>query len=63
MVERQTPGDEEKLRVLRALAAEGFDELDRGEGTVIESEQQLAEFIGRIGRRAAEEVERRAAGG
>jgi hypothetical protein len=40
------------------LADEAFDELDRGEAIVIEGEDALADFIGRIGRRAAQRVER-----
>jgi len=63
LLEQQTHEDEEKLKVLRSLATEAFDELDRGEGTVIESEQQLAEFIDRIDRRAVEHADRRRAGG
>jgi hypothetical protein len=44
---------EEKLASLRSLAKEGFDELDRGQGTILDDEQQLQEFISQIGRRAA----------
>jgi hypothetical protein len=50
--------DEERLMALRKLAAEAFDQLDRGEGIVIEGEEALADFIGRIGQRVAECVER-----
>ena len=45
------------------MAAESFNELDRGQGIVIDSREQLAEFIGHIGCRAAEVVEHPAAGG
>jgi hypothetical protein len=48
----------EKLAALRGLAAEAFDELDRGEAIVIEGEDALADFISEIGKRAAERVER-----
>ncbi len=51
--------DEEKLTILRGLAAEAFDELDRGEAIVIAGEDALAAFIGRIGRRAARRVKNR----
>jgi antitoxin ParD1/3/4 len=50
--------DEKKLLVLRKLAAEVFDELDRGDAIVIEGDDALAEFIGKIGKRAAQRVER-----
>ena len=49
--------DEAKLMVLRRLAAEAFEELDRGAAIVIEGEDELADFIGRIGKRAARRVE------
>jgi antitoxin ParD1/3/4 len=56
LLEQRTREDEEKLTVLRALAAEGFDELDRGAAIVIDGESALADFIGKIGRRAAQRV-------
>ena len=60
---RQAREEDEKLASLRSMASEAFQALDRGQGIAIESEQQLAEFIGEAGRRAAEEVEHRAEGG
>ena len=57
LLEQRTREDEEKLMVLRSLAAEGFDELDRGEAIVIEGEEVLADFIGTIGKRAARRIE------
>ncbi len=50
---------EVKLAVLRKLAAEGFDALDRGEAIVIDGKDALAAFIGEIGERAARRVEQR----
>ena len=63
LLEKQSREEDEKLALLRSMASEGFRELDQGQGIVIDSEQELAEFIGQTGRRAAEEVERRATGG
>jgi antitoxin ParD1/3/4 len=63
LLEQRTRGDEEKLTALRGLAAEGFEPLDRGEAIVIEGEDALADFIGRIGKRAAERVEQGPGGG
>jgi antitoxin ParD1/3/4 len=54
LLEQQTREDEQELATLRGLAAEAFDALDRGEGTTLEGDRQLAEFLGGIGRRAAE---------
>ena len=58
LLEQRTREDEKKLLVLRELVAEGFDELDRGEAIVLEGEEALADFIGKIGQRAAQRVER-----
>jgi len=59
LLEQQGREDEEKLDALRGLAAEAFDALDRGEGIAIEGREQLADFIGKIGRRAAKRVNSR----
>ncbi len=57
LLEQQAREDVEKLALLRSLASEAFDELDQGQGISIADEPGLADFIGRIGRRAAEQVE------
>ena len=61
LLEQQAREEDEKMTLLRSMASEAFDALDRGQGIAIQSEAELAEFIGQAGRRAAEEVERRAA--
>ena len=63
LLEQQGREDDEKLAALRALASEAFNELDQGQGTRIGGHEQLAEFIGQIGRRAADEIAPRTAGG
>ena len=62
LLEQQNREDEEKLALLRSLAAEGFDDLDQGRGTVIDGERELRTFIGQIGRRAAQKPKRTAKG-
>lgn len=57
LLEQHRREEQEKLAALRALAAKGFDELDQGQGIVLEGRDQLAEFIGRAGRRAAARVQ------
>jgi antitoxin ParD1/3/4 len=52
LLEQQARENEEKLTFLRSVATQAFDELDRGQAVAIDSPQQLAEFIGQIGRRA-----------
>jgi antitoxin ParD1/3/4 len=56
LLEQQNREEEEKLTLLRSLAAEGFDELDQGQGTVIDGQRQLRKLIGQIGRRAAQKA-------
>lgn len=63
LLEQHRQEEQEKLALLRSLAAEGFNELDQGQGIVFESRQELADFIGQIGRRAAEGVAGETAGG
>jgi antitoxin ParD1/3/4 len=63
LLEEQAREEDEKLKLLRAAASEAFHELDQGQGIVIDGEQPLAEFVGQIGRRVAEEVEQRATNG
>jgi len=63
LLEQQAREDGEKLALLRSMASDAFQALDRGEGIAIQGEQQLAEFIGQTGRLAAEEVKHRTIGG
>lgn len=61
LLEQQTTEEEEKLAKLRESAAEAFSSLDRGEGTRLEGDQQLEEFLSLIGQRAAQRTEQGAA--
>jgi antitoxin ParD1/3/4 len=62
LLEERAQEESEKLAVLRSLASEGFRELDQGQGIILDGQQQLAKFIGAIGRQAAEDVAQRAVG-
>lgn len=53
LLEQQTDAEEQKLVMLRKLAAEGFRSLDQGAGLSIPTEDALRKTISRIGRRAA----------
>jgi antitoxin ParD1/3/4 len=53
LLEEQTQAEEQKLMLLRKLAAEGFHTLDQGEGLMVKSESGLRRTIANIGRRAA----------
>jgi hypothetical protein len=46
------------LTVLRKLATEGFEAIDRGDVITLDGDGQLADFIAKIGRRAARRAER-----
>lgn len=53
LLEQQTQTEDQKLKVLEKLAAEGFDGLDQGRGLVITTESGLRNTVAEIGRRAA----------
>jgi antitoxin ParD1/3/4 len=53
LLEQEAKENEEKLSALRSLASEANASLARGKRTTLEGEQQLADFIGRLGQRAA----------
>ncbi len=54
LLEQQTHEDQKKLELLRTLAAEGYRQLDRGEGVQIKSRRELEDLMDRIDRRAIE---------
>lgn len=56
LLQQQTVADGEKLPALRTLAMQGFSELDRGEGTIINDAAELAQHIADLGRKAANQV-------
>jgi antitoxin ParD1/3/4 len=62
MLEQQSREDEEKLILLRRLATDAFDSLDRGEGFEFHDEESLGEYIAQIGRRVGERIEAQARG-
>jgi antitoxin ParD1/3/4 len=62
LLEPSSRQEEEKLAILRDLAAEAFDAIDHGGGIAIEGEEALAELVAGIGRRAARRVQRGQAG-
>ena len=53
LLEQQTRAEEEKLSLLRSLALQGFEQLDQGQGIETNGDEQLADFVGQIGRRTA----------
>ncbi len=56
LLEQRTSEDQQKLALLRTLAAEGFEQIDQGQGIELPNEQRLAAHIAKLGRRAAKSV-------
>ncbi len=56
LLEQQNREEAEKLALLRSLAKEGFDQLDQGQGTVVNGRRELREIIGQLGRSSAKEA-------
>ena len=52
-VDQHDQTEEEKLTLLKKLAADGFRSLDQGRGLSVASETELRSTIAKIGRRAA----------
>ncbi len=63
LLERETAEERGKVAVLRGLASEAFAALDRGEGTRLEGDQELQDFLSGLGRRVAGRPTRRGGGG
>ena len=59
LLEQQRREDEERLTLLRSLAADAFGELDQGRGIEIRGERQLVDLVARIGRRSVSSAKRR----
>jgi antitoxin ParD1/3/4 len=62
LLEQQTREESQRLATLKSLAAEGFKQLDQGEGIELKDRKQLASFIARLGRRAAKSTKSRSRG-
>jgi antitoxin ParD1/3/4 len=59
LLEQQTREDEEKLSALQALAAEGFGQLDQGQGVELKGRRQLSAYLRGLGSGAAKPTPRR----
>jgi antitoxin ParD1/3/4 len=62
LLEQPIGEEQQKLNLLRALAEEGFGQLDQGQGIELRGERQLASFIRRIGQRTTKTTRRRSNG-
>jgi antitoxin ParD1/3/4 len=45
LLEQQKHEDREKLKILRSLASEAFDQLDQGQGLEVRSGRQLSSIV------------------
>ena len=62
LLEQREQEDKVKLEWLRAAAREGFDSIDRGEGTEFESVENLEAYIHQIGEEVSAEIAAERAG-
>ena len=53
LLEQRTSEDERRLELLQQLAAGGFRQLDQGEGVGLNTDDQIAAHISKLGRQAA----------
>lgn len=53
LLEQRTTEDERRIELLQQLAAEGFRQLDQGEGVGLKTSGQIAAHISKLGRQAA----------
>jgi antitoxin ParD1/3/4 len=62
LLEQRTTEEEQKLAILRNLAAEGFEQIDQGQGIELRSQRHLSARIAKLGRQAARTAGRRKSG-
>ena len=53
LLEQRTTEDERRIELLQQLAAEGFRQLDQGEGVGLNTSSQISTHITKLGRQAA----------
>lgn len=56
LLEQREQEDHAKLEWLRKAAAEGFDQIDRGEGVELRSLEELDQHIDQLGKEASAEL-------
>ena len=59
LLEQSTTEEEHKLAMLRNLAAEGFEQIDQGQGIELPSQKRLSSHIAKLGRGAAKAIQRK----
>jgi antitoxin ParD1/3/4 len=62
LLEQRTTEDEQRLAVLRNLAAEGFEQIDQGQGIELPNRQRLSAHIAELGHQAARPARHRESG-
>ena len=58
LLEKQTRDEEEKIARLQALGDEAIAEIEAGRCVVLESDEELREYVAKIGRRVSEQLRR-----
>lgn len=62
LLEQRTTEEEQRLALLRNLAAEGFEQIDQGQGIELPNPQRLSAHIAKLGRQAARTARHRETG-
>lgn len=53
LLEQRSGEDQQRIQVLQQLAAEGFNQIDQGQGNILSTNGQLVSRIAELGRKAA----------
>ena len=62
LLEQRTAEEEQTLALLRNLAAEGFEQIDQGQGIELPNQRRLSSHISKLGRQAARTARHRKSG-
>lgn len=62
LLEQRTEEEARKLKLLRKLAKEGLDSLDRGEGIKFNSADELGQYFDALGEKVARRIKEDSAG-
>ena len=59
MLEAAKKGEQQKLKTLRAMVQQGIDQIDQGKGILLNSDQELRQFIRALGEKARERTKQK----
>ena len=59
LLEERTQQEAQKIDLLRNLAKQAFDQLDQGRGLEFSTDDELAQYVAKIGKRVASQKSKR----